>query len=532
MDGKQLSGYYTYRSFLDNPLPVNDFNTIKFDEAELFLIIGTDGTITGNMSTPALSQATEKDFMDIEGTIKYLYPEITLEFQAKGRANTKISGQLYNCSCSVAKTWDSGIDQRGCLIGNILRVKDHDSEEVAKAGVTNSFIAVKRDFVEPRDITGVSLIPTAQSMLASKSHRLIHSVWHTLRLYQVWWLVLNDTDKQQISQLGWNLERHPYTERQVLNLSNGAGEDFLFMHRKMIYMIRAVYESEAVPYIESWKTLPSTNTPQFVYSEQDDPNDPTKKIYRYSPSSSGFMIPPAYFISNGTDSEKQDLEDLKSLEFLKSSNYFSSVMRYLERQFKDPRKLGLFSLGELGNLLEFVIHNQMHMRWSSVPTDPETGKPPLNPETGKPTGRSSFDFSEKWNSTKYDYLGDFYSSHVNPVFWRLHGWIDDRIEDWFNAHEVAHPGEIERYEYRGIPWFKPGKWVKASELFYWPEKNDHNHNHHHEDNDEESVKNMLKVMEIIEKAYQRPQERGETMRAIRKQRLNIMNFMQGVLPHI
>lgn len=89
MDGKQLSGYYTYRSFLDNPLPVNDFNTIKFDEAELFLIIGTDGTITGNMSTPAISQATEKDFMDIEGTIKYLYPEITLEFQAKGRANTK-----------------------------------------------------------------------------------------------------------------------------------------------------------------------------------------------------------------------------------------------------------------------------------------------------------------------------------------------------------------------------------------------------------------------------------------------------------
>ena len=24
---------------------------------------------------------------------------------------------------------------------------------------------------------------------------------------------------------------------------------------------------------------------------------------------------------------------------------------------------------------------------------------------------------------------------ANPVFWRLHGWIDDRINDWFAAHE-------------------------------------------------------------------------------------------------
>lgn len=396
MDGNQLSGYYTFRSFVDNPLPVNDFNTIKFEEAELFMTIGTDGTITGNISIPALAQAQEKDFMDIDGTITNVYPEITLEFQAKGRPNTKIFDYLYKCSCSVEKSWEGGIGQRLCLVGSILRVQDHGSGdgsgEVAKAGATYSFVAVKRDFVEPREIAGVSLIPAAQSMLASKSHRLIHAVWHTLRLYQVWWKVLNDTDKQQISQLGWILERHPFTERNMLNLSNGAGEDFLFMHRKMISMIRDVYESVGVPYIEGWKTLPLTNTQQFFYSEQEDPKDPTKKIYLYNPSSSGFMIPPAYLISNGTDAEKQDLEDLKSLEFLKSSNYFSSVMRYLERQFKDPRKLSFFSLGELGNLLEFVIHNQMHMRWSSAPIDPETGKPPLNPETGKPTERSSFDF--------------------------------------------------------------------------------------------------------------------------------------------
>ena len=145
-----------------------------------------------------------------------------------------------------------------------------------------------------------------------------------------------------------------------------------------------------------------------------------------------------------------------------------SIMRNLERQFNESRYLSSLSLGALGNLLEFVIHNQIHNRWSSAPIDPNTGKPPLHSETGKPTGRESFDFDEKWDNPKYDYLGDFYSSHVNPVFWRLHGWVDDRIEEWFNAHEASHPGEIERYDYKGIPWFKPGKWVKASELFYWP----------------------------------------------------------------
>ena len=33
---QELSGYFTYRGFLDNPLPVNDFNKIKSEEAELF----------------------------------------------------------------------------------------------------------------------------------------------------------------------------------------------------------------------------------------------------------------------------------------------------------------------------------------------------------------------------------------------------------------------------------------------------------------------------------------------------------------
>ncbi len=31
-------------------------------------------------------------------------------------------------------------------------------------------------------------------------------------------------------------------------------------------------------------------------------------------------------------------------------------------------------------------------------------------------------------------MGDTYSSHLNPIFWKLHGWVGDRIEDWCVAH--------------------------------------------------------------------------------------------------
>ena len=41
-------------------------------------------------------------------------------------------------------------------------------------------------------------------------------------------------------------------------------------------------------------------------------------------------------------------------------------MLRLERIFKNKTFLATISLGALGNLLEFEIHNQMHMRWSST----------------------------------------------------------------------------------------------------------------------------------------------------------------------
>ena len=359
-------------------------------------------------------------------------------------------------------------------------------------------MAVKRDFIEPRDIPGVAIIPNALSMLASRSHRLKHTVWHTIR--GVW----NDTwmdegSKTKIRELGWGLDRPPFTKEGNLDLSNGAGEDFLFMHRKMIAMVRDEYDSQKVPYIESWKILPRPNAQQFSYSEQEDPANPGNKIYRLNILDSGFMVPPA------------QPEDGDGLKFLKSPDYFRLVMAQLESLFTRQRHLSGLSLGALGNLLEFTIHNQMHMRWSSISRDPKTGEPAF---------RDDFDFDEKWDNPKYDYLGDFHSSHVNPLFWRLHGWVNDRIEDWYNAHEASQPGEIERYEYQGIQWFKPGKWVQVSKPFYWPE------HHHHHPTDEE-IRTMLKVMEIIKTAWD---NRQPTSISLLHAGAMITSFMWAIKP--
>jgi|SRR6478609_8744192 len=509
MDIRQLTGYYTYRSFLNNPVPVDDFNQIKFAEAELFLNVHSGGTITGTLSFPAQPAQAEKLFMDItKGSVNILQDQFNFEFTAQGRKDTEIFDYLYDYYGSVTHTWQNGVNQRLSLAGTVLRAQDHGSgDHLAKTGATASFIAVQRDFVEPRDIQEISIIPSALQMVSAKSHRLIHAVWHTLRglidlpepnsdkLVYVWY-ILDEESKNKIRELGWYLERPPFTkpphptERGSLNLTNGAGEDFLFMHRKMITMIKKEYESKGLPYIHSWKatSLPLPNIPQFVYSENDDASNPGKKIFEFNPLESGNMVPLPPF-------DPKD-ENNNVIDFIKSSEFFYNIMGNMARIFSNPTVLGTLSLGALGNLIEFTIHNWMHMRWAN-----DKGALLPDPKTGELKYRDTFDFDPMWSDPKYDYLGEFYSSHVNPLFWRLHGWADDRIEDWFNAHESIKPGEIERRELNGVSWFKPGKWIHVEKPFYWPkDMNNHLHKMHNDNNEQKIEEDILKVMDIIKAA--------------------------------
>jgi hypothetical protein len=161
---------------------------------------------------------------------------------------------------------------------------------------------------------------------------------------------------------------------------------------------------------------------------------------------------------------------------LKSDEYYWSRMRPWDRQFKDPQYLRQLTLGELGALLEWGVHNDMHMRWAS---------PPVNPSTGKAQEREPGDLAPSWDDPKFDYLGDFYSSHVNPVFWRLHGWVDDRVADWERAHtDAGH--DIKKKTVAGLDWYEKGAWITAESPWTGP-----SHNH--------DVVTMERVVGIITK---------------------------------
>ena len=477
-----IIGYYTYRSILDGPDPVDDFNKIKFAEAELFLHVGDDGMVSGLLAFPAEAALAEKAIMDLTGRVLSWEP-LRLHLLGKGRANTEISDYEYEYDCTVAPSWDfSTPPQRTVLTGTVRRNKDHGS---AKAGATASFVAVKRDFAEPRTIPGVALIPEAVNMLASRHHRLRHTVWHTLR--SDWFgPKTTDSDRDYIRSLGWGLDDPPYNPNRTLNLANGAGEDFLFMHRRMISMVREVYESAGTEPPTGWVNIPGLVSPHYAYKEVDDPSAPGKKVYQYDGTQSGLMVPPAT-----DDFLSQFGESAPTFHFIKSSRFFTVIMRNLDQWLRRPNILAQLTLAAYGNLLEMTIHNWMHMRWASVPRDPVSGVV----ET-----RGSYDVDTRWDDPRNDYLGDFHSSHVNPIFWKLHGWVDDRIEDWFRAHDAVRPGAIKRDTLREVPWFaQDGTWVLKSNPFDWPETNgDHGHHHGgHGSNVEAEIEVMLKVMDRL-----------------------------------
>jgi hypothetical protein len=82
----------------------------------------------------------------------------------------------------------------------------------------------------------------------------------------------------------------------------------------------------------------------------------------------------------------------------------------------------------------------------------------------------------------------------------LHGWVDDRIEDWYQAHQAAAPGEVIRHDHKGVPWFRPGRWVQAADPFDWPDDEHHGGGH----DEGHAVTVMLEVLEIVRNAFEAP----------------------------
>jgi hypothetical protein len=263
------------------------------------------------------------------------------------------------------------------------------------------------------------------------------------------------------------------------------------MHRRMIRMVHEVYDKAGKPRPTSWKELPTASAPQFAYREAPDPTNHSRKIFVFNPENSGFMVPPP------TQEFLAQVDGIPFFRFNKTSRGLTSLMRNLVTNLRNPRVVSQLTLGAYGTLIEFTVHNWMHMRWASLSR---------NQSTGALEVRDSYDIdARKWDGPENDYLGDFHSSHVNPLFWKLHGWVDDCVGVWFAAHEAAHPGQIQQQEIRGISWFAPGPWVLKADPFDWPGAGDsHGHGGHYGGHNGNEVTTLEQVMAILKEINDRP----------------------------
>lgn len=274
-------------------------------------------------------------------------------------------------------------------------VADQTSSEICRVKV----IAVRSE--ENKKVTpAVDLIAMRNKVMrdyaGNRHHRLMHYLWHTSR--NSWGRKDASINlKRYLTQLGWAPPRPLiYSDNDSVDYeataSTGAGEDFLHMHRSMIFNLKKVFSNNKIknkkvplPWYEPWKEIPfQANDPQF----------------------------PIVF------------ENLA----IKTDTGFDRYVRARELWFTNPRNLENRPLSWIGTMLEYTIHNSLHNRFAAH----SRTQRPFDAEPLYADPNSNGDVW-KWDGD-YDHLNDSYGAHVNPVFWQIHQWVDDRINDWLRAN--------------------------------------------------------------------------------------------------
>lgn len=217
---------------------------------------------------------------------------------------------------------------------------------------------------------------STKAMLADERVRTHHHLWHFVRSRSSW-ESLPAQDRARLQADGW---KAPRFEEDA-----GSGLDFLGMHRHMIHMVNAALASAADPdwpAVIGWSPIPWSDT---------DPDWPVPAWQ---------TTPPAWATAAQWAAFTEIAERARTPQRVQA-------MQQIAGRLNDPVRLRQMTLDELGSAMEWSIHGWMHIRWSGAP---------------HPEGFSS--------EPSNDWLFVPWSSHVNKHFWKLHGWIDERIGVW------------------------------------------------------------------------------------------------------
>jgi len=243
-----------------------------------------------------------------------------------------------------------------------------------------------------------SAIPPAKvtAHSSSRMNRLHHNLFHNIRMN---WALLDELEQKQIADLGWKPEFISFTYldhdiNQPVTLYGPTGEDFLFMHRRMINEVnRIAEEAESDWRVRGWEACPDPSDEEWPVPEVPDVGNDDYAAY---------------------------------LNYYKTDQFYANVIEEAEDWIENEDNLRTMTLGEFGVKVEYELHTYFHVRFSAY----------------NPIGYRMQDLhpttyiDEMWDDPQYNYLADFYSAHVNPTFWKIHGWIEDRISDWQEANGV------------------------------------------------------------------------------------------------
>jgi hypothetical protein len=141
MASSDLAGKWTYRSFRNDPTPVDGDPQkalgLFFAEAEFRFDLVSHTAFKGVIDWGSGG-------LDLAGTIKPGSADTPVAFAITGlgRKGTETDGWEYDYNGCIAYQWPAGVKQVPALVGSLIRAKPHGG---APAGYTASFIAVKKD---------------------------------------------------------------------------------------------------------------------------------------------------------------------------------------------------------------------------------------------------------------------------------------------------------------------------------------------------------------------------------------------------
>ena len=220
-------------------------------------------------------------------------------------------------------------------------------------------------------------------------------LWREIRRY---WNQYPKDVQDKIRELGWEPPRPSADENERPIIDNNAGEDFFYTNRQLIRRVNRILtevNDPDYPRVEGWVRLPGPGDPDFpVPAPWFDPGSPAV-VNRY-------------------------------IVRIKSDVVFDKHFRTWERTFSNPTFLRSISLGTFGALVDYYLVNAFRRRWAEAPG---AMRPAVDPAAAATIGA-------EWDDVRYDFLSDYYSMHVNPIYWRFAGWVDDRLEEWKYANGV------------------------------------------------------------------------------------------------